>query len=104
MLAGLEGMFHKKWNDLFGQILGPTNPECHAVPVIDTDHTATEERLERVQNLDVSFVLDHGELRQDLNSRSHIAVSVDPDVEAPFAIHKAYDPLGIELHPERTRT
>ena len=85
-------------------MLGSAHPVCHSVPVIDTDDPAPEVRLQSMQNLDVALVLDDGEFRQDLDTRAHIAVSVDSYVEAPFAVNKADDPLGIELHWERTRT
>jgi hypothetical protein len=77
-------------------------PESHAVSVINTDHPAAEVRFERVQNLHVTLVLDNGEFRKNLHPRAHVAVGADSHVKASFAIHKAYDPLGIELHLEHS--
>ena len=104
VLARLERMFHEERNNPFNQMLSSTYPVCHTIAVIHTDNAATEIRFERMQDLDVSPVLDDGEFRKDLNARTHIAVSAYPHVKTPFAVHKADDPLGIELHLERTRT
>ena len=97
-------MFHEKRNDPFKQMLNTAHPERHAVAVINTDHPTTEMRFERVQNPHVTLVLYDGEFRKNLHPRTHVAVSTDSYMKAAFAIHKAYDPLGIELHLEHSRT
>jgi hypothetical protein len=70
----------------------------HSVAMVLANHAASEVRLERVQDLHISFVLDDGEFRQHLNACRHLGVLRNPDMKATFAIHEAGDPSSIKFH------
>ena len=51
-----------------------------------------------MQNLNISFVLDNGEFRQDLKTRGHFRMRVDTHMKTTFSINEPDDPLRIEFH------
>ncbi len=52
-----------------------------------------------MEDLNIAFVLNDGEFRQNLNSSRHSRMSIHAHVEAAFAVDEPDDPLRIE--PQR---
>jgi hypothetical protein len=49
--------------------------------------------LQRMQELDIAFVLHDSELRQNLITARHIGMFRNPDVEAAFTVHESCHPF-----------
>ena len=49
-----------------------------------------------MEDLNIAFVLNDGEFRQNLNSSRHSRMSIHAHVEAAFAVDEPDDPLRIE--------
>ena len=91
-------MLLEEWNDAFIQLLSLPHSIGHSVAVVLANHATPEVGLDRVEELRIAFVLDDGELGQDLNSHRHALMSSDSDMEAAFTIHEACDPFRVEIH------
>src|ERR1041384_3504951 len=74
-----------------------SNPICHSLRMIRSNHTAPKEVLECMKQLDISFVLHNCELRKDLETGSHLRVLVDSDEKTTFAINKSNNPLRFQF-------
>ncbi len=86
-------MLVKEGNDSLAQMIQTPNPICHPLRMIRSNHSAPKEFLERVEQLDISLVLNNCELRKHLESRSHLRVLVDADEETSLAVNKSNHPL-----------
>ena len=95
---GLERVFDEERDDVLEQLLLCPHSIVHSIAVVDSYDTTAEERLERVQQLNIALVLHDGELRQNLNSCCHLRMPADSDVKTAFTVHKAYDPLSVKIH------
>jgi hypothetical protein len=97
-LTCLERMAHEEWDDLISEVLEFSDPIRHPISVIPSNDATAEEGLQTVEHFHVAFVLDHRELRQNLNSRGHLGMPRYTNVKAPFAIDEANDPFRIQFH------
>ena len=79
-------------------MLLPANAVRHAVPVIHANYAAPKMRLQRMEDLNVSLVLDHSEFRKYLEASGHLDVRIDANMKAPFSIDKTGNPLCFEFH------
>ena len=96
-LLRLKWMLDKEWDDRPVQITTSAHAKGRSVAMIASDDSATEELLQRVQQLDVAFVLHDGELRQHLAVRPHPGMKCDPDMKTAFTVHETCDPFRLEL-------
>ena len=83
----------KRRNDAFEQMLFAANAIRHAVLTIYANNAASEMRLQRMEDLNVAFMLDHGEFRKYLEACGHLDVRIDAYMKASFSIDKSDDPL-----------
>ncbi len=56
-----------------------------------------------MENLNIPLVLNNGEFRQDLKSKTHSLIAIDCNVKTAFAVNKPYYPLYLQhdIQPER---
>ncbi len=94
----LERMLHEERNDAFEQMLLPANAVRHAVRMIHANNAASEMRFQRMEDLNVAFVLDHSEFGKNLETGGHLDVRIDANMKASFSIDKSDDPLCFEFH------
>src|SRR5262245_46330653 len=97
-LLRLEGMLEEERNDDFHEVAPVTHAIGHSVAVILSNHATSEVRLERVQDLDVTFVLNNGEFRKNLNPGCHLRMNCNPNMKAAFSVYEASDPSCIKIH------
>ena len=94
----LQRMLHEERNDAFEQMLLPANAVRHAIRMIHANYAASEMRLQRMEDLNVAFVLDHSEFWKNLEAGGHFDVRIDADMKASFSVDKSDDPLSFEFH------
>ena len=87
----------KEGNDPFVKVIQPPDPIGHPVTMIRSNHSASEEFLQSVEELDVPLVLDNREFGEHLKLAGHFWMRIDADVETTLAVNKPYDPLSVEL-------
>ena len=97
-LLGFERVFDEEWDDVLEQVLPRAHSIGHSITVVDSYHPTAEERLERVQQLNIALVLHDSEFRKYLNAGCHPRMLTNSDVKTAFTIHKAYDPLSVKVH------
>src|SRR5579871_3088087 len=90
-------MLLEERNDVPRQVLMSPYAIGHPVAVVLTDNATSEVAFQRMQNLNVTLMLNDGEFRENLNSGCHPREGIDPNMKAALAINKADDPLRIEL-------
>jgi len=73
-LLTLERMREKEWNDRPEQVAPPAHAIRCSVAMIAPDDSAAEESSQRVQQLDVAFVLHDGEFRKHLTAHPHASM------------------------------
>ena len=88
-------MLFEERNDPFVEVIQPPDSIGHAVTVIGSDYSATEEFLQCVKELNVTAVLHDCEFGEYLELAGHLWVGIDADVETTFAVNKTDDPLGL---------
>ena len=88
-------MLFKEGNDPFSEVIQTPNSVRHAVAMILPNHPATEEFLQRVKELRVTFVLNDREFGEHLKLAGHFWMRVDADIETTFAVNKTDHPLGL---------
>ena len=98
VLLRLERMLHEERNDAFEQMLLRANAIRHAVPMIYADNAASEMRFQRMEDLNVAFMLDHSEFGKNLETGGHLDVRIDANMKASFSVDKSDDPLCFEIH------
>ena len=89
-------MLFKEGDNFFIQVIQTSHLIRQALPVVSPNHAAPKKLFECVEQLDVSLMLYHCELRKNLDSRSHLRVRIDADEETTFAIHKSNHPLRFQ--------
>ena len=94
-LLRFQRMLFEEGNDPFVEVIQPPDSVRHSISVILSDYAATEEFLQCVKQLNVTFMLNNGEFGEYLKLAGHLWVRVDADVETTFSINKTYDPLGL---------
>ena len=66
--------------------------------MIHANNATSEMRFQRIEDLNVAFVLDHSELGKNLETGGHLDVRIDANMKASFSIDKSDDPLCFEFH------
>jgi len=97
LLLGLQRVALKEFHHLekAGQL---SDSQLIAISTVAANHTAAEEPLERIEDLQVARVLDDAKLRQDLVTQAHLGMWRDADVEATLSIDKPHNPVWRQLH------
>ena len=80
----------------FGELLGPSDAEFHAVTVINGDLAATEERSKLLKEGNIPLVLHHAKLWKDLPANFHRGLPIYTDEETSFPIDETDDPIGTQ--------
>ena len=91
-------MFFKERNDFFGQMVQSAYPISHSIAVVNSNHTAPKEFLERVKQPNIPSVLYNGELWEHLIPSRHLRMGINADEKAPFAVNKSNHPLSVDFH------
>ncbi len=81
-------------NDPFVEVIQRPNSVCHPISVILSNDSATEKPLQRVEQWDVTPMLDDREFGEHLVANGHFRVRVDADVETSFSVDEPNHPLG----------
>ena len=90
-------MLDEEWNDRPQQVAASAHAVGRSIAMIVSDDSATEESSQRVQQLDVAFVLHDSEFGQHLAVRSHTGMMRYPDMKTSFTVHESCDPFCLEL-------
>ena len=93
-LLRFQRMLFEEGNDPFAEVIQPSNPVCHSIAVIRSNHPAPEEFLKGVEQLDVAAMLDYREFGEHLEFRGHLWMRIDADVETTFAVNEPDNPLS----------
>ena len=93
-LLRFQRMLFEEGNDPFAEVIQPSNPVCHSIAVTGSNHSAPEEFLQGVEQLDIAAMLDNREFGEHLELRGHLWVRIDADVETTFAVNKPDNPLS----------
>ena len=93
-LFRFQRMLFEEGNDPFAEVIQPPNPVCHSIAVIRSNHSAPEEFLQRVEQLNIAAMLDYREFGEHLELRGHLWMGIDSDVETTFAVNKPDHPLS----------
>jgi len=92
-----ELVTHEEAGDLFEMVESPY-PVFPSIVVILTDAPKPEEALQGVEDVQITFVLNDAEFRNDLESDLDRWVSLDSNEEASFSVYESNHPIWIELH------
>jgi predicted nucleotidyltransferase len=87
-------MLFKERNNPFGEVIQPPDSIRHPISMILSNHSTTEESLQRVKQLNVTSMLNDGEFGEYLKLAGHLGVWIDADVETTFAVNKSHHPLS----------
>ena len=93
-LFRFQRMLFEEGNDPFAEVIQPSNPVCHSIAVIRSNHSAPEELLQRVEQLNIAAMLDNREFGEHLELRGHLWMGIDANVETTFAVNKSDNPLS----------
>ena len=93
-LLRFQRMLFEEGNNPFAEVIQPPNPVCHSITVTGSNHSAPEEFLQRVEQLDVAAILDNREFGEYLKFRGRLWVWIDDDVEITFAVNETDNPLS----------
>jgi len=88
-------MLFKERNNPFAEVIQPPDSVSHPITVVLSDHSASEESLQTVEQLNVPTMLDDCEFGEHLKLARHLWVWMDSDVETTFAVNKSDHPLGL---------
>ena len=88
-------MLFEERNNPFGEVIKPPDSIRHSIAVILSDHSAAEEFLQRVEELNITSMLKDVEFGEHLELAGHFWVRVDVDEETAFAVNKTDHPLGL---------
>ena len=69
------------------------NPQAEPVVVITANDARFEETFERFEDLAVSLMLDHHELRKHLVTGRHLVVAVQADMKAALSVDESDNPI-----------
>ncbi len=98
LLSRLQLVLLEERYDSLDEMLDSSHAVRHPVTMIPSNHATTEVRLERMKNMNISFVLYDGEFWKYLVACAHLGVPIDPDMKAPLTVHETHDPLRFEIH------
>ena len=88
-------MLFEEGNNPFVEVIQPPYSIRHPVTVIGSNHPTAKEFLERVEQLNITTVLNDGEFGEHLQPRGHLGMRADADIETTFAVNEADDPLSL---------
>ena len=88
-------MLFEERNDPFDEVIQPPNPVCHSITVIGSDHSASEELLQCVEQLNIAAMLDDREFGENLILAGHLGMPVDADVKTTLSVDKSNNPLSL---------
>ena len=94
-LFRFQRMLFKKGNNPFVKVIQPPNPVCHSISVIGSNHSASEELLQCVEQLNIAPMLDNREFGENLILAGHLGMPIDADVKATFSVDKSNNPLSL---------
>jgi len=94
-LLSAERVLDEEWDDDLEQVLLGSHAIRHPTAVVDSYDSTAEERLDRIEELNIAFVLHDGELREYLIARLHVVVWIDADMKTAFTVHEACDPSSV---------
>ncbi len=94
-LLRFQQMLFEEGNNPFGQVIQPPDSIRHPISVIVSNHSASEEFLQSVEQLHVTAMLDDGEFGEHLKLAGHLWVRINADVETTFAVNKSDYPLSV---------
>ena len=87
-------MLFEEGNNPFVEVIQPSNSISHPIAVIRPNDSATEEFLQRMEQLNITTVLDNCEFGDHLEFRGHLEMRIDADVETSFAVNESDNPLS----------
>jgi hypothetical protein len=90
-----ERMLFEERNNPFAKVIEPPDSIRHFIAVILSYYPTAEELLERVEELNVTSMLNDDEFGEYLKLAGHFWMRMDVDVETTFAVNKSDDPLGL---------
>jgi hypothetical protein len=90
-----QRMLLEERNNPFGEVIQPPNSICHPISVIGSNHSTPEEFLQRVEQLNVTLMLDNGEFREHLKLAGHLGMRINADVKTTFTVNESNNPLSI---------
>ena len=93
-LLRFQRMPFEEGNNPFVEVIQRPDSVRHAIAVILSNDSTTEEPLQRVEQLDVTPMLYDREFRKHLAASGHLRVRVDADVETTFSVNESHHPLG----------
>jgi hypothetical protein len=88
-------MLFEEGNNPFVKVIQPPDSVCHPISVILSNYPATEEFLQRVEQLDITSMLNDSEFGEHLILARHFWMWIDADVETTFAVNETHYPLGL---------
>ena len=87
-------MLFKKGNDPFAEVIQPPDSIGHSISVVSPYYSAAEDFLQRVQQLNITSMLNNREFGEYLKLARHLWVRIDADAETSFSIDKSDHPLS----------
>ncbi|SRR6266478_9049972 len=97
LLLGFERVPLEEADDLLDVLKFP-NSQFPTVLVVLAHDAATEEPLQRMEDLEVPHVLDDAKFRNDLITDGGLRIALDAYEEAAFAVHKTDHPFRSKFH------
>ena len=88
-------MLFEEGNNPFVEVIQPPYSIRHPVTVIGSNHPTAKKLLERVEQLNITTVLNDSEFGEHLKPRGHLGMRADADMETTFAVNKPYYPLSV---------
>ena len=88
-------MLFEEGNNPFAKVIEPPDSVSHSIAVILSDYSTAEEFLQRMEELNITSILNDGEFGEYLKLAGHLWVWIDADVETTFAVHESDHPLGL---------
>ena len=90
-----QWMLFEERNNPFAEVIQPPDSVSHSISVILPYYSASEEPLQRVEQLNITSMLNDHEFGEYLILAGHVWVRVDADVETAFAVNESDHPLGL---------
>ena len=88
-------MLFEEGNDPLSEVIQSPDSISHPISMISSHHTASEEFLQSVEQLNVTLMLNDREFGEYLKLAGHFGMWIDSDKETTFAVYKSYNPLSI---------
>jgi hypothetical protein len=94
-LLRFQRMLFEERNNPFVEVIQPPDSIDHLVAVTRSNHSATEEFLQCVEQLNIPAVLDDSEFGEHLKLAGHRGMRIDPNAKATFSVGKSNNPLSV---------